>query len=235
MSRPLMNFSIIELTEQFVSANGSINTILDLIRELRHRSTPKAVALNQQALAVIGQNPSARTIQSLLLPELEYLVALSQDNPPLRVALMEVLQTRNSVKAQKLLEKISGRKEIAAGEDIAASSALESSFQNNSVPLNETESISHKAGLFAAIAPVTTTFITTPPEITQIVPQHVEQAFALFGLPVNTPWSQVERSRQKLVFKYRPGAGIEKEAASKALLEISAAHAVLAEYMQNKI
>lgn len=63
---------------------------------------------------------------------------------------------------------------------------------------------------------------------------NLEQAFALFGVSIEASWSEIEGARQKLVFQYRPGSGVEKEHAQVALKGIADAYVWLAKHMQSK-
>lgn len=237
MSRPLLNLSIVELTGLFEDSTGKLNVALDLLRELRHRSTPKATALNKRVMAVIAQNASYAVLQSLHVPELEALAIDCDDKPSLRASLIEVLQTRGSAKAQRLLEQLTnvGAKPEAAkvAELAAVPDKPEVPAVSPNIPRPTAPPSMQKPALFTQPSPPTV--ISSQP-VTSIsrIPTDVEQAFSLFELSATANWMEIEAARQRCVTKYRPGTGLDKVSASTALKQIAEAHSVLADYMKNK-
>jgi hypothetical protein len=238
MSRPLLNLSIVGLIDKLEASPDSPNVALDLLNELRHRATPKANALNKRVMTVIAKYPSVRVIQSLFLPELEVLATLTAENAALRDALIEVLLTRNSAKAEKVLERLQATEgsSLATGPIEPPFTCVivdteERSSDETQVPL---PALPPKQVLLSAAAPQHPERGPTSVEVMRQTPLDVEKAFNLFEVPDHASWGEVEIARQKLVFKYRPGSGIEKEQTRAALNQIAAAHALLAKYMQSK-
>lgn len=236
MSRPLLTLSIVELGNKFDASNGSTSVALELVKELRHRTTPKAVTLCKRVLAVIASNPSPRAFQSLLLPELEMLTVSHLHDANVKAALVEVLGTRNSLKAQKLLEMLTtnGRQLSATDTAVTKNTSTPLTSQRTSDAAIET---SVTATVSSALPPI------LPSQAVQRLPSAtetsqmvfcLEQALALFGVSIEASWSEIEAARQKLVFQYRPGSGVEKDHAQVALKGIVDAYALLAKHMQSK-
>lgn len=224
MSRPLLNLSIVELTGLFEDSADKLNVNLDLLKELRHRSTPKAAALNKRVMAVIAQNASYAVLQSLHVPELEALATDCDDKPSLRASLIEVLQTRGSAKAQRLLETLTNvrpKSEAAKLADIPEKPEISAVSPKAPAP----PSI-QKPALFGQISPPLMSLSRIPP--------NVEQAFLLFELSTMANWVEIEAARQRYVTKYRPGSGFDNVNTSTALKKIAEAYSVLADYMKNK-
>lgn len=237
MSRPLLNLSIVELTQLFEDSVGKLNVIMDLLKELRHRSTPKANALNKRVMEVIAQNSSYAVLQSLHVPELEALAIDCSNKPHLRENLIEVLQTRGSAKGQQLLGKLTN----------VGANAGAGKFTEDATRFDKSESHALKSTAptqSATLSMQKPTLITKPLQATMIsdqfvtsnssLPKNVEQAFSLFELSTTASWNAIEEARQRLVTKYRPGAVVDKASASTALKLIADAHTVLADYMKNK-
>lgn len=237
MSRPLINLSIIELTQLFEDSVGNLNVAIDLLKELRHRSTPKANALNKRVMGVIAQNSSYAALQSLHVPELEALAMDCSNKPQLRENLIKVLQTRGSVKGRKLLEKLTnmvvsaGTTECEGGATTSYES--ESSAAKQSEPSGAafavTQNADHSPNTLQATL-ISERFITSKSS----KPTNVEWAFSLLGVPATATWNRIEEARQRCVSQYRPGSGFDIDSATKALKLINEAHSVLAEYMKNK-
>ncbi|MES2027122.1 MAG: hypothetical protein V4448_16345 [Pseudomonadota bacterium] len=239
MSRPLLNLTIVELTQLFEDSAGKLNVVLDLLKELRYRSTPKANALNKRVMLVIAQNSSSEVLQSLYVPELEALALDCDDNPILRASLIEVLKTRGSAKSKRLLEQLSNvdtKQEIGKDAELPTSpvkSAL-SAFPNAIIPTTTSPPLIQKSALFIAMPMEATVILSAPVTSLSDIPPEVEHAFTLFDLSTTANWSEIEGARQRCVTKYRPGAGFDKVSTSTALKEITKAHSVLADYMKNK-
>lgn len=238
MKRPLLNLSIVELTDRFEVSNGAIDVALALVKELRHRTTPKAVTLCKRVIAVIASNPSSRAFQSLLFPELEMLAASHLHDAHVRTALVEALGTRNSLKAQKLLDMLNTNgQQLLLVDDNRAGKNATSMLVSQAIP-DTASYTSVTVNLSQATPPI------LPPQAGQRLPPvnqasqiapNLEQALALFGVSIEASWSEIEAARQKLVFQYRPGSGIEKDHAQVALKQIADAYALLVKHMQGKL
>ena len=236
MSRPLLNLSIVELIGLFEDSNGKVTVTLDLLKELRHRSTPKANALNKRVMAVIALNASYAVLQSLQVPELEALVIECDDKPILRASLIKVLKTRGSVKAQRLLEQLSNTTVKSEIEKVSepAIGAEKSELQAAPNASNPTIVPSIQKPLMFTKPAQPTVILSQPVRSISSIPTNVEQAFSLFELSTTASWMEIEAARQRCVTKYRPGAGFDKATVNSALKQISEAHSALADYMKNK-
>lgn len=236
MSRPLLNLSIVELADKFDTSNGATSVALELVKELRHRTTPKAVALCKRVLAVIASNPSPRAFQSLLFPELEMLSASHLQDANVRAALVEVLRTRSSPKAQKLLEMLTTNGQQMSGTETQVAKNTSTPLASQRTP-DAAIGTSVTVSVSPAIPPILPSLADQrQPPATQVfqIGSSLEQALALFTVSIEASWSEVEAARQKLVFQYRPGLGIEKDHAQVALKGIADAYALLAKHMQSK-
>lgn len=236
MSRPLLNLSIVELCDKLDASNGATVVALELVKELRHRTTPKAVALCKRVLAVIASNPSPRAFQSLLLPELEMLTVSHLHDANVRAALVEVLGTRNSPKAQKLLEMLAtnGRQVSATDTDVTTNTSTPLASQRTSdAAIDTSETVSVSSALPLILPSQVDQRLPSATETSQLG-SNLEQAFALFGVSIEASWSEIEGARQKLVFQYRPGSDVEKDHAQVALKGIADAYVLLAKHMQSK-
>lgn len=211
MNRPLLSLSIVDLIEKFDAANGDVIVALELVKELRHRNTPKAIALNNRVLEVFAANASGRLFQSLLLPELEIMYKSFLGVTGVRDSLVEVLESRTSAKSGKLLDLVKASANPKEPEKVSNS-------QLNSQKKGEQESA----------------VLGAPCRCAAGVGDDVQRALCLFELTKAASWGDVETARQKLVFKYRPNSGVAVPQANEALKEISSAYAVLANYMQGR-
>jgi hypothetical protein len=212
MNRPLLSLSIVDLIEKFDAANGDVAVALELVKELRHRNTPKAVVLNKRVLEVLAINASGRLFQSLLLPELEILYASFLEMTDVRSSLISVLETRNSGKSKELLDLLKAQSvpSLPTGE--------------RGVIGNFQASVQPGPALLASRGVDSDEEVAVPPD--------VRQAFNFFALPFDASWSDVEAARRAQVFRYRPGSGVAVETAQKALTEISSSYLLLAKHMQ---
>lgn len=212
MNRPLLSLSIVDLIEKFDAANGDVAVALELVKELRHRNTPKAVVLNKRVLEVLAMNASGRLFQSLLLPELEILYASFLELKDVRTSLISVLETRNSGKSKQLLEllKTQNVPSFPTSERGAIGNSQASARPKPALQVSKGEASDEEVA----------------------VPSDVRQALNFFGLPIDASWSDIEAARRAQVFRYRPGSGISAETAQKVLKEISSFYLLLAKHMQ---
>jgi hypothetical protein len=236
MSRPLLNLWIVELRDKLDASNGATSVALELVKELRHRTTPKAVALSRRVLAIIASNPSPRAFQSLLLPELAMLVVSHLHDANVRTALVEVLGTRNSPKAQKLLEMLTtnGRQVSATDTALTKNTSTPLASQRTSDAAIDTSVTASVSSALPPILPSQADQRQSSATETSRMGSNLEQSFALFGVSIEASWSEIEGARQKLVFQYRPGSGVEKDHAQVALKGIADAYVLLAKHMQSK-
>lgn len=222
MSRPLLNLSIVELTQMFEDSEGSAATSLDLIKELRHRSTPKANALAKRVMAVIAQLASAQQLQALHIQELEILAKDSQRIPGLNARLIQVLETRSSSKAFKLLNFLESKSTVEASPSPRVH-LIETSLPHSDQP------VQYPSLLLAKNE------IPTPIESASSIPiretSDVDNALALLGLSVGATWREVEMARQSSVQRYRPAVFADRDVAKIELSKITEAYQLLAKCM----
>jgi hypothetical protein len=177
-------------------------------------------------MAVIAQVASAQQLQALHVPELEILAKDSKSIPGLSARLIQVLETRNSSKALKLLSF------LELGPAVEASPSPRAHLRETSLPHSD-QPVQHPTLLIAKNE------VPTSIESTSSIPirgtSDVGKALALLGLSVGATWREVETARQLSVQRYRPAVFADRAVATIELSKITEAYQLLAKCMGHAV
>ena len=228
MTRPLIQKTIVELQEYFVTFKKDKKELLKLADELKHRKVPKAVTLAKLVEQELHKGTIRPLIQKTIVELQEYFVTFKKDKKEL-LKLADELKHRKVPKAVALAKLVEQEIEGVQEKESEKSKQDESSKTqseekiivcqncNQKLRINLSSIIGDfscpkcKIGFRVSIDDGILSIIYLNNSNKENNSEHekdrcitIQEAYELFEANENTPWEVIEVNRRKLIQQYHP-------------------------------